>query len=88
MIEVDKNDPNKMVARTCGMWSDQWFEEEWTDGSIAWGDHFFRSTDGGETWQNITPGQGETIYDEKYFLDRHWLWSRGSYHLANLWKVL
>ncbi len=64
MIEVDKNDPNKMVARTCGMWSDQWFEEEWTDGSIAWGDHFFRSTDGGETWQNITPGQGETIYDE------------------------
>ncbi|MDE5936801.1 MAG: 1,4-beta-glucanase [Ruminococcus sp.] len=64
MIEVDKNDPNKMVARTCGMWADQWFEEEWTDGSIAWGDHFFRSTDGGETWQNITPGQGETIYDE------------------------
>ncbi len=64
MIEVDKNDPNKMVARTCGVWSDQWFEKEWTDGSIAWGDHFFRSTDGGETWQDITPGQGETIYDE------------------------
>ena len=64
MIEVDRNDPNKMVARTCGVWSDQWFEEEWTDTSIAWGDHFFRSTDGGETWTNITPGQGETIYDE------------------------
>ncbi|MCM1227158.1 MAG: 1,4-beta-glucanase [Clostridium sp.] len=64
MIDVDKNDPNKMVARTCGMWADQWFEEEWTDDSIAWGDYFFRSTDGGETWQNITPGQGETIYDE------------------------
>ncbi|MCM1505906.1 MAG: 1,4-beta-glucanase [Ruminococcus flavefaciens] len=64
MIDVDKNDPNKMVARTCGVWSDQWFEEEWTDGSIAWGDYFYRSTDGGETWQNITPGQGETIYDE------------------------
>ena len=63
MIEVDKNDPNKMVARTCGVWSDQWYEEEWTDGSIAWGDYFYRSTDGGETWQNITPGQGETIYD-------------------------
>ncbi len=74
MIEVDKNDPNKMVARTCGMWADQWFEEEWTEddpntpeneSSIAWGDHFFRSTDGGETWQDITPGAGETIYDEK-----------------------
>lgn len=63
MITVDKNDPNKMVARTCGLWSDQWYEKEWTDGSIAWGDHFFRSTDGGETWQDITPGQGETIYD-------------------------
>ena len=63
MITVDKNDPNKMVARTCGVWSDQWYEEQWTDGSIAWGDYFFRSTDGGETWQNITPGQGETIYD-------------------------
>lgn len=64
MITVDKNDPNKMVARTCGVWSDQWYEKEWTDGSIAWGDHFFRSTDGGESWENITPGQGETIYDE------------------------
>lgn len=64
MIEVDKNDPNKMVARTCGMWSDQWYEKEWTDDSIAWGDHFFRSTDGGETWQDITPGQGDTIYGQ------------------------
>ena len=63
MIEVDDNDPKKMVARTCGVWSDQWYEEEWTDGSIAWGDHFFRSTDGGETWEDITPGAGETIYD-------------------------
>lgn len=64
MIEVDRNDPKKMVARTCGMWSDQWYGKEWTDDSIAWGDHFFRSTDGGETWQNITPGQGETVYGE------------------------
>lgn len=64
MIEVDKNDPNKLVARTCGVWSDQWFEEEWTDNSIAWGDHFFRSTDGGATWTDITPGQGDTVYDE------------------------
>ncbi|MDE7094679.1 MAG: 1,4-beta-glucanase [Oscillospiraceae bacterium] len=69
MITVDKNDPNKMVARTCGVWSDQWFSEEWTDDSIAWGDYFYRSTDGGETWQNITPGQQEGKYtDDCYFI--------------------
>lgn len=64
MIEADEKDPNKLLARTCGVWSDQWYEKEWTDTSIAWGDHFFRSTDGGATWTNITPGQGETIYGE------------------------
>ncbi len=73
MIEADKDDPNKLLARTCGVWSDQWYGEEWTEddpntleneSTIAWGDHFFRSTDGGETWQDITPGAGETIYDE------------------------
>lgn len=64
MIEADENDPDKLLARTCGVWSDQWYEKEWTDTSIAWGDHFFRSTDGGATWTNITPGQGETIYGE------------------------
>ena len=69
IIEVDKNDPKKMVARTCGVWSDQWFEKEWTDSSIAWGDHFFRSTDGGETWQDITPGQQVGQYtDNPYFV--------------------
>ena len=62
MITADKNNPDKLVARTCGVWSDQWFGEEWTDDSIAWGDHFFRSTDGGTTWEDITPGSGEMIY--------------------------
>ncbi len=62
MIEVDRNDPNKMFARTCGVWSDQWFSDKWTDDSIAWGDHFFRSSDGGATWTDITPGQGPTDY--------------------------
>ncbi len=71
MIEVDKNDPNKMFARTCGVWSDQWCGTEWiqddpntpeNEGTIAWGDHFFRSADGGKTWEDITPGQGETDY--------------------------
>ena len=71
MIEADKNDPNKLFARTCGVFSDQWFGEEWVqddpstpenEGTIAWGDHFFRSSDGGKTWQDITPGAGETDY--------------------------
>ncbi|MDD6279120.1 MAG: 1,4-beta-glucanase [Oscillospiraceae bacterium] len=68
MITVDKNDPNKLLARTCGVWSDQWYEKEWTDTSIAWGDHFFRSTDGGTTWQDITPGQQDGPWGEKYFV--------------------
>ena len=57
MITADKKNPNNLVARTCGVWIDQWYEKEWTDTSIAWGDHFFRSNDGGETWLDITPGQ-------------------------------
>ena len=57
MITADKNDNNKLLARTCGVWSDQWYEKEWTEGSIAWGDYFYRSLDGGKTWTNITPGR-------------------------------
>ena len=67
MVFADKDDPDKLVTRTCGVWSDQWFEEEWTDGSIAWGDHFFRSTDGGETWQDITPGQQVGQYSDNHY---------------------
>lgn len=67
-ITADKNDPNKLLARTCGTWLDQWYEEEWTDTSVAWGDYFFRSTDGGETWTNITPGQQAGDWGAKYFI--------------------
>ena len=33
---------------------------------MAYGDNFYRSTDGGLTWTNITPGQ-KTL-DGKYFI--------------------
>ena len=56
-VYADKNDPSKLVTRTCGVWSDQWWSDEWTDDTIAWGDHFYRSEDGGDTWTDITPGQ-------------------------------
>ncbi|MBQ3566298.1 MAG: 1,4-beta-glucanase [Oscillospiraceae bacterium] len=67
-ITADKNDPNKLFVRTCGTWLDQWYEEEWTDTSIAWGDYFYRSTDGGETWTNITPGQKDGDWGQEYFV--------------------
>ncbi|MBR3760847.1 MAG: 1,4-beta-glucanase [Ruminococcus sp.] len=69
MIEADEKNPDKLLARTCGVWSDQWYEKEWTDTSIAWGDHFYRSEDGGKTWQDITPGQQFGQYtDNHYFI--------------------
>lgn len=69
MITADPENPDKLFARTCGLWSDQWWEKEWTDTSIAWGDYFFRSTDGGESWENITPGKQVGQYtDDCYFV--------------------
>lgn len=66
MIEVDPNDPNKMLARTCGVWGSQLYEAWTEDSSPAWGDLFFRSTDGGETWQDITPGAEEGPWGQKW----------------------
>ena len=68
MITVDKSNPNNLLTRTCGVWSDQWYEEEWTETSIAWGDYFFRSTDGGATWTNITPGKKAGDWGNEYFI--------------------
>ena len=56
-IAVDKKNPNNLIARTCSSWLQQLWEEEKTDQSVVYGDHFYRSLDGGESWINITPGQ-------------------------------
>ena len=56
-ISADKEDPKKLLARTTGIWEDQWYSTEYDRSTIASGDNFFRSFDGGETWTNITPGK-------------------------------
>ncbi len=56
-IWTDPSNPDHMIAGTCGKWQDQLWQE-WTDEHGAtWGDQYFRSFDGGKTWQNFTPGK-------------------------------
>ncbi len=53
----DPTDANKLVATTCGVWSSQlWYKDAWEDEKVCWGDQFYRSNDGGKTWESITPG--------------------------------
>ena len=52
----DPENPERLVATTCGVWYSQMWAE-WTDEHGAvWGDRFFKSEDGGETWISMTPG--------------------------------
>ena len=45
------------MATTCAQWySQSWSADAWDRNAIAWGDRFFKSEDGGETWTEITPG--------------------------------
>ena len=56
-VTSDKNDANKLVATTCAQWySQSWTADAWDRDAIAWGDRFFKSEDGGETWTEMTPG--------------------------------
>lgn len=53
----DPNDANKLIATTCGLWySQMWTADAWDRDAVAWGDRFFKSTDGGATWTSMTPG--------------------------------
>ena len=57
----DPKDSNKLVATTCAQWySQSWSEDAWDREAIAWGDRFFKSTDGGATWREFTPGNKES----------------------------
>ncbi len=51
------DNPDELVASTCGVWNSQlWYKEAWDDDKVSWGDQFYRSLDGGKTWESITPG--------------------------------
>ncbi len=59
-ISADRNDPNKLIATTCGVWSSQlYYEGAWDNDDVAWGDQFYRSNDGGATWEGVTPGNAK-----------------------------
>lgn len=52
----DPDDANKLVATTCGLWYSQMWQKWSDEHGPAWGDRFFKSTDGGATWTSMTPG--------------------------------
>ena len=57
-IYPDPKNPDHLIATTCGVWAGQMYSADaWDRDAVAWGDQFFRSTDGGKTWEGITPGK-------------------------------
>lgn len=56
-VSVDPANPKHMVSSTCGLFSNAQLWQPWDDEhSPCWGDKFFKSEDGGETWVETTPG--------------------------------
>jgi len=59
-VYADPNDSNKLVATSCDFgYSQLWDADAWDNDTVAWGSQFFRSTDGGTTWESITPGNAK-----------------------------
>lgn len=78
-IFADPENPDHLIAATCGKWQDQLWEPWTEEHSPAWGDQYYRSTDGGKTWSTITPGKtngwgGELLAD--YLQDGGYDWIR------------
>ncbi|MBR6718831.1 MAG: 1,4-beta-glucanase [Oscillospiraceae bacterium] len=78
-VWADPANPDHLFAGTCGKWEDQLWQA-WTDEHGAcWGDQYYRSMDGGKTWQNITPGKqdgwGGPLISE-YLQDGGFSWIR------------
>lgn len=56
-VYSDPQNPDHLVATTCGLWYSQlWYENAWEDENVCCGDRFFKSVDGGESWISMTPG--------------------------------
>ena len=76
---ADPENPDHIITSTCGKFEDQEWQP-WTDEHGAvWGDQYYRSFDGGKTWQNFTPGKqdgwgGPLIAD--YLKDGGYDWIR------------
>ena len=78
-VWADPSNPDHLIAGTCGKWEDQLWQA-WTDEHGAtWGDQYYRSFDGGETWENFTPGKsagwGQEAISE-YLQDGGYSWIR------------
>lgn len=61
------DDSSTLLATTCGVWSgQQWSAEDWEKDRVAYGDWFYRSTDGGKTWESIYSGKkGDYYWNEE-----------------------
>ncbi|MEE5993053.1 MAG: dockerin type I domain-containing protein [Oscillospiraceae bacterium] len=53
---IDVNNPDHIITSTCGLWYSQMWQAWTEEQGPAWGDRFFKSDNGGETWTEITPG--------------------------------
>ncbi len=67
-IWADPTNPDHLITGSCGKWEDQLWQE-WTDEHGAtWGDQYYRSFDGGKTWENITPGKQAGDWGNKHLV--------------------
>ena len=71
-VSVDKNNTNRILLSTSGMWSNQ--QTYSATGSSNWGDYIFLSTDGGSSWTIVN----------KYIANNGFKWLDGNaIHIAS-----
>ncbi len=56
-VWADPANPDHLIAGSCGKWQAQLWQKWTEEHGATWGDQYFRSFDGGKTWQNFSPGQ-------------------------------
>ena len=78
-VWADPQNPDHLIAGTCGNWKDQEWEPWTEEHGPAWGDQYMRSFDGGKTWENFTPGKTkgwEQPLISNYLQDGGYSWIR------------